>query len=68
MGKCTMRITVDLTNSEGELESHPFEVEAILPEEGFNLIDKVENAVLELNKEVIRQAVSTYLEKLSKKS
>lgn len=68
MGKCRISITIDLTNSDGEVESHPIEVEAVLPEEGTKLIDNVEKVILELNKEAIRQAASTYLEELSKKS
>src|SRR5665648_648525 len=59
MGKCKISITIDLTNSEGEVESHPIEVEAVLPEEGTKLIDNVEKVILELNKEAIRQATST---------
>ena len=50
MGKCKISITLDLTNSDGEVESHPIEVEAILPEEGTKLIDNVEKVILELNK------------------
>ncbi len=67
MGTVIISININLTNLDGELESHPIEVEAVLPEDGSNLIDNVEKAVLELNKDVIRQAVSTYLEEVSKK-
>jgi len=67
MGKCKIRINIDFTGLDGKVESHPIEVEAVLPEDGINIIDNVEKAVIELNKDAIRQAVSTYLEELSKK-
>jgi acyl-CoA reductase-like NAD-dependent aldehyde dehydrogenase len=67
MGKVNIRINVDLTNSEGETEAHQVEVEAELPESGPKLIDNVERAILELNKDAIRQAVVAYFEDLSKK-
>jgi len=67
MGKCKIRINIDFTGLDGKTETHPIEVEAELPEDGLKLIDNVEKAILELNKDAIRQAVSTYLEELSKK-
>ena len=67
MGKVSIHINIDLTNSDGESEVHQVEVEAMLPESGPKLIDNVEKAILELNKEAIRQAVVVYFEELSKK-
>jgi len=67
MGKVNIRINIDLTNSDGKTEVHQVEVEAMLPESGPKLIDNVEKAILELNKEAIRQAVVVYFEELSKK-
>lgn len=67
MGKCNIRINIEIANSDGQLETHQVEVEAALPESGPKIIDNVEKAILELNKDAIRQAVSTYMEELSKK-
>ncbi len=62
-----MRIHISLTDSEGHTEMHPIEVEAEMPEMGDRIIDDVEQAVLALNKEVIRAAIVRYLEELSTK-
>ncbi len=62
-----MRIQISLTDSEGHTEMHPIDVEAEMPEMGDRIIDDVEQAVLALNKEVIRAAIVGYLEELSKK-
>jgi actin-like ATPase involved in cell morphogenesis len=67
MGKCNIRINIEFTNSNGEMETHQVEVETVLPESGPKIIDNVEKTTLELNKDAIRQAVSTYMEELSKK-
>lgn len=67
MGKVNIRINIDFTNSDGKTEAHQVEVEALLPESGPKLIDNVEKAILELNKEAIRQAVVSYFEELAKK-
>jgi len=67
MGKCKMRISIDFMGLDDRVESHSIEVEAVLPEDGVNIIDNVEKTVLKLNKDAIRQAVSIYLEELSKK-
>lgn len=67
MGICRFNITLDFTKDNGELESHHIEVEAEVPESGPLLIDNIEQVIMEMNKDAIRQAVSKYLEELSKK-
>ena len=67
MGKVNIRINIDFKNSDGETEFHEVEVEAMLPDSGPKLIENVEKAILELNKEAIRQAVVVSFEELSKK-
>ncbi len=78
-GKVNICINIDLTNSgclciftmplsaKKSCQNHQVLVEAMLPEAGPSLIDNVEKAILELNKEAIRQAVVVYFEELSKK-
>ncbi len=68
MAMCEIMINLKLTNPSGEVENHPVKVDVELPEFGPMLIDNVEKAILEANKDAIRRAVSTYLEELSKKN
>lgn len=67
MKTAKFRIQIDFTGVDDEMETHEISVEAQMPEEDANSIDKVEKTLLVLNKEAIRQAVVAYFEELSKK-
>jgi len=67
MAMCEITFNFKFTNVTGDIENHPVKVEVELPESGPMIIDNVEKAILEANKDAIRRAVSTYLEELSKK-
>jgi len=67
MNNAKFRISIDFTGLDGQTETHSIQVEAKLPEGDAMSIDKVEKALLALNKEAIRQAIIAYFEDLSKK-
>lgn len=62
-----LRIQISIQDKNGHTEIHPVDVEVEMPEDGPMIIDDVEREILRVNRDVIRNTISAYLEELSKK-
>ncbi len=63
-----LRIQITIQDKTGHTEVHPVDVNVEMPEDGPMIMDHVEQEILRVNRDVIRAAMSTYLEELSKKT
>ncbi|PSR21829.1 MAG: hypothetical protein C7B43_21055 [Sulfobacillus benefaciens] len=62
-----LRIQITIQDKNGHTEVHPVDVDVEMPEDGPMIIDEVEREILRVNRDVIRNTISAYLEELSKK-
>ena len=64
-----IKFNIEITDESGNEESNPIEVDlsSVLSMEDASNIDKVENKLLELDKEAIRKVLAKHLENISKK-
>ncbi len=63
-----LRIQITIQDNQGNTEVHPVDVNVEMPEDGPMIIDHVEQEILRVHRNVIRNTMSAYLEELSKKS
>ncbi len=64
-----LRIQITIQDNNGRsTEVHPVDVSVEMPEDGPMIIDDVEREILRLDRDVIRNTISAYLEELSKKA
>lgn len=67
MSDFKIEMKIKITDESGKVKSQTVDLQSFMTEEEACSIDKVEKAVLSLNKEAIRQAVAKHLEAMSKK-
>ncbi len=67
MGNYKIKVNIVISDESGETDSSTINVENLLPEKDACNIDSVEQAMLSINRQAIKEAVAKHLETMSKK-